>query len=1807
MNTSKKLKRVKLQRAQTRRFVTLAIDSVKDVSDIEEIDVLLLKFDDYARQLEKFDEDVSECLCEDDEENDDVLEEEITKAAQIRDEVMNVVALLRIRREEATKSASKLRDVCTTVFADSLAPKMPIVKIPFFSGDILTWPTFWDSFKAHVHNNPHYSKVTKMTYLLDHMKGEAQGALRNFQITDACYDEAINLLKERFGREQEVKFAHMLELLNIQPATKESELRDTVDKIEGHLRCLSSLGFDEDDNSELFTCLLLAKIPPKVRTELTRLKGNGDWNLKDLRRLLSDELRALESWKLTSAIKDDKQAKPPSKPHSSFTPNKHGNHFSTTQALVASAHTPSCAFCPAGSKPHFSDECTQFTSVQDRKTQIGNNCFKCLKPNHLSKNCKRQRPCYHCKSHDHHSALCPKRFSRRTQEHDDVALYCDIRSSSNDQKVSHNTSSILPLATVKIQCPDDVCKNSKCVMVKTVMDTGSGRSYITETAANQLGLRPTGYEILSYSSFGSEKSKTRKVPYTLVDMCCADGSTLPIPVTIVPVITAPVMKKALNVERFPVLKSVNLAEPLAAEPENITVDMLIGLDFYFQVIGHERINLSDKLVLMHTRFGWVIAGSLHEPPTSSLDITDAHPDPVLLSPSTVDPLNLSVERMWSLDAIGVTEDCDVTFDDMAINKFNETVNIQDNRYHVSWPWKEGHLEPPDNFALSAGRLKSLLNRLKHTPEIRDKYHDVIMDQLRQGIIETVDIGSANSQEDNRVVHYLPHHHVLKDDGENQKLRIVFDASAKTSKSGISLNDCLIKGPSLLPQIAGLLLRFRMFPIGVTADIEKAFLQIGLNEPDRDACRFLWVDNPSDSTPILRNLTTFRFRRVPFGVISSPFLLTSTIKHHLQSSESTHSERILKNIYVDNLVLGESNVAAASEVYKFAKETFNSANMNLRDWSSNSPEFLDSIPSDDKLEMKETKLLGMVWNQKKDTLHLAPVKDTSQPPVTKRLVLQVVSKFFDPLGICTPVLIQAKLLIQEIWKRKFDWDTPLDEEISTRWWDLQEDFSFLSTIEVTRYVTSPSASFELHAFSDASKSCYGACVYLRSASKDGSIQSTLIFSKSRTAPTKEITIPRLELLGALIATRILHFVSTEIGMEPLKTFLWIDSKCVLYWIKSKRTLPVFVHRRISEIRRSSVQEFRFVPTKDNPADMITRGQPAEALSQNLLWWEGPEWLQRDQSQWPENLTINEKDFKEDTDPTTEALLVPEQTPATPFDLDTDRFSSLKRLLSVTAWCLRAVSRFKRRNEETEAGMSLTAKEINSAKLLWIQHVQETHFPKGMEKERANLKSQLGLFVCEKGLIHCSGRLSNIACDETKRFPILLPKNSRFTTLVIRDAHERTMHSGMKQTLSTLRNEYWIPAGRSQVHGVLKKCSKCRRHEGGSFLTPNPPPLPSHRVNHEYPFAVTGIDYFGPLLITAEETPTKKVWVCLFTCSITRAVHLEIAESLSTTDFTSCLRRFIATRGTPQMFISDNARNFKLGKTCVDKIWFDTLQHKEVQSYIAQRSIRWNFIVEMAPWMGGFYERLIGSVKRSLKKNVGCLLLSLLQLQTILKEIETVVNSRPLTYCGEDIDDYPALTPSHFLSFPSLETGCPAISLQTNPTESENKESVENVLQLWKRGQQHLNAFWKSWLNDYLLSLREFHKIRKPRNAEMSSPRLGQVVLIRMKGVPRGRWKLGKILGLNKSSDGIVRSATLKTTTQRSCRRPLSLLIPLEADGVPSETPTEQSNTEANKRQNDIQNPPRLASRTTNRRAKLAALSHMFCRGSVGNNVYPNKPE
>ena len=394
--------------------------------------------------------------------------------------------------------------------------------------------------------------------------------------------------------------------------------------------------------------------------------------------------------------------------------------------------------------------------------------------------------------------------------------------------------------------------------------------------------------------------------------------------------------------------------------------------------------------------------------------------------------------------------------------------------------------------------------------------------------------------------------------------------------------------------------------------------------------------------------------------------------------------------------------------------------------------------------------------------------------------------------------------------------------------------------------------------------------------------------------------------------------------------------------------------------------------------------------------------------------------------------------------------------------------------------------------------------------------------------------NADLSEDAKYPKLLPRQEYFTKLLIQEVHESLVHVGVSHTLSCLRQEYWIPHGRVAVRSVISRCLICRRHEGPSFSLPQMPPWPKQRVAQSAPFQFTGLDYLGPILVK-EEDKMVKMWICLFTCLAVRAIHLEWVRSLSAEHFLNCLRRFAARRGRPELIIS---AQFKLVKTVIDKQWRQLSFDERVITYFSDKGIKWQFTTALAPWQGGFYERLVGLVKRCLRKAIGTKRLTLEQFVVILSEVEAVLNTRPLTYVYEDFQSGFVLTPAHLMManlklMPAMETEiefCPS------------RDPVTTLLNHWKKGQKQLNTFWEIWKNEYLISLREksplYHKVVKGQTSCISKP--GQIVIIKEDSIPRAVWKLGKIDKVVKGVDGHVRTAQIRLPSNKCVLRAINQL-------------------------------------------------------------------
>ena len=336
-------------------------------------------------------------------------------------------------------------------------------------------------------------------------------------------------------------------------------------------------------------------------------------------------------------------------------------------------------------------------------------------------------------------------------------------------------------------------------------------------------------------------------------------------------------------------------------------------------------------------------------------------------------------------------------------------------------------------------------------------------------------------------------------------------------------------------------------------------------------------------------------------------------------------------------------------------------------------------------------------------------------------------------------------------------------------------------------------------------------------------------------------------------------------------------------------------------------------------------------------------------------------------------------------------------------------------------------------------------------------------------------------------------------------------------------------------TIRQCVICRKCSGAPYKAPDPPPLPKLRVQQSDPFTTTGVDFTGALYVRGIEGENK-VYICLFTCAVTRAVHLEVVTDLTEQSFIQAFRRFVNRKSLPHTMISDNASTYLAAADELKNLF----QSTSLKETLGRQGVEWKFIPKRAPWFGGFWERLIGLTKNALKKVLGRSFVSLTSLQTITTEIEAFLNNRPLTYVSSESDDPNPLTPAHLLYGRTIIT-LPRISVEEGEIDDPDygNTSRPELTRRLKLQSQLLKHFWSRWRHDYLTSLREFHKVTGNNSQQVS---VGDVVVVHSEG-PRLSWRLAVVKQLIKGNDGMIRAAHIRTSSGETSR-PITKLYPLE---------------------------------------------------------------
>ncbi len=1044
------------------------------------------------------------------------------------------------------------------------------------------------------------------------------------------------------------------------------------------------------------------------------------------------------------------------------------------------------------------------------------------------------------------------------------------------------------------------------VVARAVLDNGAAVSAISDKLASDLRLKRT------------PKARTLECGGSLVQckfivkasLCSADGSfqSEPFRFTVhpkLPHLDSPTDKD--KIASSPALSSYRLADPdLGGQ-----VDVLLnGMDASFVKTGPEfRIK---EFLAQPTRFGLCLSGPM---------VRYSNP-PVLTMAVTPTDLSEDLQRLWDLDQVPEAPSHSPE-DEQVIEDFNKSYQRINGRFSVSLPRVSN---PPTIGNTRRQALSRLLSNEKSLKAKRklNAFSVVMQEYLDLGHAEVVPQNELNQTPSC----YLPVHGVFKDSSTTTKVRAVFDASARSSNS-IALNDTLLPGPNLYPPLPDVLTRFRRHNIGMTADVSKMFREILLNSEEKNLHRFLMrAANGS--------ILDCRMNRLTFGVKSSPFLATQvlhTLANLYAASHPAAADAIFSAFYVDDVLSGARNVEQAEGLRAELCDLLAQAGMVLRKWRTNSkdlksmipPHLLETDPSPVPITppCQAPKALGIHWDVGNDTLHVSTPNPTSNiSKTTKRSIASGAAGVFDILGLFCPAIIPARILFQETWKRSLPWDKPVPEDVKTRWDEWLTDLPSINNHAVPRRIVpdidSPSDSWTLHGFSDASAVAYGACIYLRSVSSHGHVSSTLVIAKARVLPVKPVTIPKAELTGAHLLAKMLSRAASLLDIPLNRVYAWTDSEIVLHWLpKSPPLLNRFVANRVFAIQQLLPDViWRHVRSADNPADLASRGTRAKDLIMSALWWSGPPWLLLSQKDWPRGrpgrppasiLNISVKPCLKMTESQVNFLS----------DL-WNRFSSFFTLVRTVAWILRFGRPLQRRRRHPSD--TLTYEEIELAKHRIYALSQREHYPEvfdAVQKSKAIPSGhQLYRFQIELAqhghLLVCS-RVRDPKAPATPTKLIVLHPKSVLTKLLVRTLHITYSHAGVSAMASILAHSYWIPGLRNLLKLVSRTCVVCQRAYAKP-LSSLMGMLPSSRTTPAPPFYRTGVDFAGPFHIKVGHTRKPslvKTYAVVFVCMTTKAVHLDLCASLSSKEFRATLDRFIARRGCPADIFSDNGTNFHGG--------------------------------------------------------------------------------------------------------------------------------------------------------------------------------------------------------------------------------------------------------------------------------------------------------
>ncbi|XP_058826515.1 uncharacterized protein LOC131686265 [Topomyia yanbarensis] len=1654
-----------------------------------------------------------------------------------------------------------------SISRNHLAARQAISKdLPTFSGNPEEWPLFLSTFNSTTAMCG-FTNEENIVRLQRSLKGRAFEAVKCRLMHPSNVNGVLSTLKMLFGQ-PEVIVNSMISKIAALPALKEDKLETLVDfavSVENFCATVDACGLEEYFYNVTFLHQLVSKLPSSIKLNWAQYRQSlPTVNLPSFSNWLYSLAEAASAVTFPSIAFEDKPARSESRTtrkgnsyvnaHSQEPPVYHRSTGPSNAKVVADC----CPVCKGNCKSiakckrflEFSRD-SRWATVRDLGL-----CRRCLRQHKggcQAKLCGRNG--CQLKHHEmlHNDQKCAPSTSTATAS----VINTTLSTPRNDSSPPKSSSSEhgchahqVPSSKVLFRyIPVVLHGKHRSIQTFAFLDDGSELTLLDSELADELQLEGETMPLCLLWTSGTkrreecsrnvrlevaaERNRSRK--YSLNGVRTVKELLLP--------------PQTLNMEelceQYPHLRDL----PITSY-QNVRPRIMIGIkDQHLSLVQKSREGALHQPVAVKTRLGWTVCGGNLE---NTADLV--HPVFHVCDHESSSELDLhkAMKEYFTIESFGASQPKKMllsTEEERAQSLLQTHTVFKGNRYETGLLWRYENVRLPDSHFMALRRLQCLKKRMDKDPRLAEALNQKITDLATKGYARKLTNEELN-QSFSRVW-YLPIFPVTNINKPG-KIRMVWDAAAFAH--GVSLNSVLLKGPDQLCDLFNILVRFREGRIALTGDVRDMFLQIRMRSEDQQCQRFLWYDESG-------NIVVYVLQVMTFGACCSPSsaqFVKNLNAERFKAEYPAAVEVIQKRHYVDDMLVSVATPQEAIKLARQVKQVHAEGGFEIRNWISNSKQVMQALKEerteeknlDLSPELSTEKVLGMWWCTSSDTFtykvgwnRYGRALLGGQLRPTKRQMLRVLMSMFDPLGLIAHFLMYLKVLLQDVWRSGIDWDDQINDALFEKWQTWLQVLPEVERISIPRcflsQTTSAGYDVQLQTFVDAGDNGIAAACYLRFA-QHGFVECRLVAAKTRVAPLKYLSTPKLELQAALVGARLARTVAETLAFKISRKVFWSDSQDVLCWIQSDhRRYSPFVAVRVSEILETTeMSEWRYVPTELNVADDGTKWNGVPDLTDQSRWFNSPKFVYLSEEYWPhpfKRLKTTELELR----PSVLAHFVAGEPP-----IQVKDFSTWNRLVKVVALVKRFPNNCKLKHQKKPiVSGPLSNKELLSATSYIIRQAQQESYPDEMALLQHTQKNpeqfptpipktspihQKSPWLDQYAILRMRGRIA--ACDyatEDAKHPIILSRDHHTTKLIIAHYHQKYHHQNHETVINEIRQKYSIPKLRMAYAKVRKECQHCMNDR----IAPRVPimaDLPAARLDaFTRPFTHVGVDYFGPYEIVIGRR-TEKRWGMLATCLTVRAIHIEVVSSLNTDSCIMALQNFVSRRGKPRVFYSDRGTNF-IGARRVIKEAEDIINQEDLMKEFCDVETSWVFLPPSAPHMGGSWERLIGCVKKNLMMTLHARKLTDEVLRNLLTEVENTVNSRPLTHVPVDDDSAPALTPNHFLLGSS--NGVKPLSAM---------DDTGSVLrQSWRLSQVQANRFWNRWVTDYLPEI-----TRRTKWFSHTKPiEIDDVVVIVDPKSPRNCWPRGRIIGTQPGRDGRPRSATVKTTTS-IYERPVAKLAVLD---------------------------------------------------------------